>query len=326
MNNTISILALRHIKGVGAVAIKKLWQQNVFDGNNYYEIIETATRILKKNLSDEEMEEVIEMAKETISKNAEDDIKVIDISHDRYPSQLKAIKGPPSILFYKGNIEKASKTVGIIGTREPSLKSVEIAKRIGQYFSENGYSICNGLALGIDEASIRNDFSLHSNIVGVVAGGLNYNKTKTLLKSTAQMADQVLENGGFIMSEYTSGTKEDTFKVIDSCALQAWMSHGLILIQSKVNGGSKYTLGAFAELNRPLAVINLPEMDLDPTFGANSLLIKNTKMGLAEITGLKYDKVQIEKCISISNKEDYKIFESTLKKSIDISSNDISLF
>jgi predicted Rossmann fold nucleotide-binding protein DprA/Smf involved in DNA uptake len=316
MNNTIAILALRNIKGVGSVAIKKLWQQDVFDGRNYYEIIENASKILKKNISDHEQEVNVEFAKNTIALNAEDDIKLIDLSNDKYPSQLKITKGPPSIIFYKGNIERVRKTVGIIGTREPNSKSLEIAKRIGQHFTEHGYSICNGLALGIDEACIKNEFSIHSNVVGVVAGGLNYNKTKTLLKSTAQMAEQVLENGGLVMSEYTCNTKEDTFKVVDSCELQAWMSHGLILIQSKASGGSKYTLKAFAELNRPLGIINLPEMEMDPTFEANTMLLKNTRIALSEITGLKSDKVLIEKCISISQKGDYMVFENALKNSI----------
>jgi DNA processing protein len=313
MNNTIAILALRNIKGVGAVAIKKLWQQDVFHGGNYYEIIENACKILKKNIGDEEQEENVEFAKQTIAMNAEDDIKLMDLSNDKYPSQLKVTKGPPSIIYYKGSIEKANKTVGIIGTREPNAKSLEIAKRIGQHFTEHGYSICNGLAIGIDEASIKNDFGIHSNVVGVVAGGLNYNKTKTLLKSTAQIAEQVLENGGLVLSEYSCNTKEDTFKVIDSCALQAWMSHGLILVQSKADGGSKYTLKGFAELNRPLGVISLPNMESDIAFEANNLIINNTKKALCDITGLKSDKIHIEKCYSISQKSDYLVFENAIR-------------
>ena len=198
MNNTIAILALRNIKGVGAVAIKKLWQQDIFDEGNYYEIIESACKILKKNITDQEQEENVEFAKHIIAMNSEDNIKLMDISDHRYPSQLRVTKGPPSIIYYKGNIERVNKAIGIIGTREPNPKSLVIARRIGQHFTEHGYSICNGLAIGIDEACVKNDASIHSNVVGVVAGGLNYNKTKTLLKSTAILAEQVLENGGLV--------------------------------------------------------------------------------------------------------------------------------
>ncbi len=326
MNNTIAILALRSVRGIAEVSIKKLWQQGIFDNRNYYEIIEDANRLLKKNITDNEQEEFVNIAKQTIEENQEEEINLLDLSNANYPMQLKSIKAPPSVIYYKGNIDKANKTIGVIGTREPNETSIEIAKRIGIYFSNEGFSICNGLAQGIDEASIKNDFSIHSNVVGVVAGGLNYNKTKTLLKSTAQMAEQVLESGGLVLSEYPCNTKEDTFKVVDSCALQAGLSNGLILIQSKAAGGSKYTLKVYAELNRPLGIIVLPGMELDPLFEANTKIIQNTKSGLAEITGLKPDKIKIEKCYSISQKSDYAVFENAVLSKINKENISESLF
>ncbi|MBP7808638.1 MAG: DNA-processing protein DprA [Bacteroidia bacterium] len=311
-NNLIAILALRQVKGAGEVAIKKLWLNGVFDNQSHYQIIEKALVILKKKISDEEIEEYVGLSKDTISKSHDNDVKLVDLSDSKYPKTLSEIKDPPSVLFYKGNLAAAQKSLGIIGTREADSIAIEIAKRLGAYFHEKGYSICNGLAIGVDEASITGEKGLHSNVVGVLAGGLNYNKTKTLLASTALMAEKVLENGGLILSEYECGLKEDTFKVIDSCRIQAGLSKGLILVQSKIDGGSKYTLKAFSLLNRPLGVINLNKSGTDLLFEANSIILNDTIAGLAKITGLKPDKILIDNAISISKKDDYQRFEKAI--------------
>jgi len=254
-NDIIATLAMRKIKGVGAVAIKNLWQKGLFQNLSYYETIEKSLKNLNKEVSDEEIEEYIKEAQQIISDSANEDIKLLHLADAYYPAQLAELKDPPSILFYKGKIDILSKVIGIIGTREPDTVGLEISKRIASHFHDKGYAICNGLAIGIDEASIRKEGNIFSNVIGVLAGGLNYNQSKTLLKTTAMLAEQVLDAGGLLLSEYESHIKEDTFKVIKSCRLQAGLSHGLVLVQSKLDGGSRYTLEAYCSLNRPLGVV-----------------------------------------------------------------------
>lgn len=313
-NNLVAILALREVKGIGAAAIKKLWINKHFDGSNYYEITESCLRFLKKLISDEELRNHISTAHDIISEHASEGINLVDISDERYPKLLKEPKGPPSILYYKGPLENASKCVGIIGTREAPPKTIEIAKRISNHFSDQGYSICNGLAVGIDEACVRTETRVRGNVVGVVAGGLNYNKTKTLLKTTAALAEKVLENGGLILSEYPCNTKEDTFKVVDSCTIQAGLPQGLILIQSKADGGSKYTLKAFAELHRPLGVVCIAGINDDISFEANRLLTTQGKEGLSLMTGIKSEMINVTRIIPISQKTDYDNLQHAMKE------------
>src|SRR5690606_14441229 len=114
-----------------------------------------------------------------------------------------------------------------------------------------------------------------------LAGGLNYNSSKTLLKSTAVNADKILENNGLIISEMPIHKKEDAFSVVKSCRIQAGMSHGLLLVQSSLTGGSKYTVKAFAEHNRPLAVINpIGDADALQFYEANIEIIHNSRKGI----------------------------------------------
>ena len=67
-------------------------------------------------------------------------------------------------------------------------------------------------------------------------------------------------------------------------------------------------------------------MESDPLYEANTKIIQNTKSGLAEITGLKPDKIKIEKCYGISQKSDYAIFENAVLNTINKENISESLF
>lgn len=324
--NKIAILTLRKVPSIGAATIKKLWQNEIFNGDNHLAIVQQCLYILKKSVSEINLRNYYEQAMEIIGHSDDLGIKSIDISDNNYPIQLKELKGPPSILYYKGDIRKANLTIGIIGTREPDSKGIEIAKRIGCYFINDGFSICNGLAAGIDEASINYEQFERASVLGVVAGGLNYSQSKTLLKSTSEFADKILEKGGLIVTEYPYDTKEDKFKVVDSCAIQAGLSHGVILVQSKATGGSKFTITALAELNRPLGVVSVLGSQDDILFEANNLILNDFMNGMKVITNLKEDKIMMDNFYHITRKEDYSVFGAAVRKSNKVDNKENKLF
>jgi DNA processing protein len=104
--------------------------------------------------------------------------------------------------------------------------------------------------------------------------------------------------------------KEDTFSVVKSCRIQAGLSYGLILVQSSLEGGSRFTTKSFCETQRPVAVINPIQTDFDmPTYNANKEIILNGKKGLSKFTELKEDKIQTFKIFVIKSKDDYTEFE-----------------
>lgn len=325
-NDIIATLALKQVKGVGAVAIKSLWQKGLFQNENYYKTLENCLTILNKEVPDREIEVLTNHAQEIIFSSSNCDVKILHIADEYYPHQLAELKDPPSVLFYKGNLPKTKNVLGIIGTRDPDVTALEISKRIASYFHEKGYFISNGLALGIDEGCIKQGNGILQNVIGVVAGGLNYNENKTLLKTTALLAEQVLEAGGLLVSEFENNVKEDTFKVIKSCRLQAGLANGLILVQSKLDGGSKYTLEAFCSLNRALGIVSVPNKHDSPLYEANNVIIRHHREGLSKMTGLKPNKIITNKICAISSKSDYLVFENDISTLLKLQSQNKALF
>jgi DNA processing protein len=316
-NIKIGIIALSQLKGIGPAFIKKVVNNESFKSNNLIKEIKEITSSNKKQFDDDMIHEAIENANDIIFKCKEENITVIELTSEDYPILLKEIKDPPPIIYCKGNLNLLyNKTVCIIGTREPNENAMKISERISSFYSNSSWAICNGLAEGVDSFSIKSNDKVHNKIIGILAGGLNYKTKKTLLIKTAENAEMTIESGGLLISEIPPDKKEDTFTVVKSCRIQAGISNGLILIQSSLDGGSRFTTKSFCETQRPIAVINPVQSDFElPSYNANKEIIINNKKGLSKFTELKEDKIHTSKIFVIKSKDNYSEFEILMKNS-----------
>lgn len=304
-----NIIALSMVKGIGPSFIKRniLRVESDDDCASLVRECKPEQEVLLPDFL-AESEKIIEMS-ETMG------IDVVSILSSKYPPLLREISDPPSVLYMKGNKSLLSKIgIAIIGTRKSSGLGNKIAGRLGEYFSRD-YVICNGLVEGIDENSICVNGKIVDNVIGVISGGLSYNETCS--KKHIKLIDEVLTAGGLIVSEYPPLKKEDKISGSSASRIQAGLSQGLILVQSSVNGGSKYTIKAFAKLGRALGVIHYPESDgyNEESFGANRLIVSEGMGGIAKILGLKSpSKLNIGSIVVINGKMDYMEFCRNLKE------------
>ncbi|MEA2017721.1 MAG: DNA-processing protein DprA [Campylobacterota bacterium] len=321
MNSEITkyILSLMKTKGVGPAFIKK--RLHIF--KNYQDNITVFKENFYLSLSKKEEERIdierhLDEAEKILDECLQYNILVIEITNDLYPKNLLELKDPPPVLFCKGNISLLEKQIiGIIGTRKATKLGEKIANRVGSFFSLH-FSITNGLVDGIDKCSILNNNEAYSNVIGILSGGLNFNFTSSLI--TQNLATKVLNNNGLLISELSPNEKEDAFSGSKSSRIQAGLSNVLILIQSSIDGGSKYTLNSFKDLKRLLAVINFSDnedFNSSESFSANRLMtltpykglslicekIKNKNMVFNE--NIDTNKVKLNRIITLENKNDY---------------------
>ena len=294
-----NLLILSMVKNIGPAFIKK-------NRNRLSQIV--SCEDIVNEVKPEELDNLIHygiVADEIISDCKANDIKMLSILDEKYPSQLAEIGDPPTVLFLKGNESLLAHVIAIIGTRHSTELGNKIAERVGSYFS-NKYSICNGLVEGIDEHSIYYNGHVTKNVVGIISGGILYKDTCT--SNHIRVIDDVLNAGGLIISEFYPRQKEDKFSGSKASRIQAGLSHGLILVQSNVDGGSKYTLAKFAKLGRPIGIIHYPlseEYNTD-AFGANRLIIEKGEKGLAEMIDVKKtSSLNIGSLIALASKDDY---------------------
>lgn len=307
-------LALSSLKGIGPAFLKK--NTHLFESLHFNETKDSILFFLeasKKSFTMIEIDEAIKHSEKILGDCEKGSVSIISIGDLSYPPLLLELKDPPSVIYYKGNLDALKRAITVIGTREPNKNGEIIAQRVSNFFSSKDWSICNGLADGIDSYAIKNPNGHFNKTIGVLGGGLDYTNHKTLLKNVQKNAEIILENNGLLISESPPDRKEDTFSIIKSCRIQAGLAQGLILIQSSIDGGSRFTIKGFSELKRNLAFISPVKQDymLD-SYSANRLLNEKGMLGLAEITDTKPEKIAINELFSIKSKDDYIRYEQLL--------------
>lgn len=301
------IIILTQVKGIGPAFFKKNRSKLMHcdDCTNFIR------EVNKEALTEYEVYEKV--AESVLADCYSLGIKPISCLSPDYPRLLLEINDPPAVLYIKGNETLLNKVIAIIGTRHSTPLGNKIAERLGEHFSQQ-YAICNGLVEGIDEHSIYYNGQVTSKAIGILSGGLNY--TQTCSKAHAKVVDDVLKAGGLIISEYPPQQAEDRYSGSKASRIQAALSQGLILVQSGIEGGSKYTLATFAKLPRTLGVIHFPsskEYQSDK-FEANRVIISEQKKGLAKFVGLKTTKkIELSSIIPIQGKADYDTFSLKLE-------------
>lgn len=305
-----NIMAFSLVKGIGASFMK----QNIHLIQLYKDNIEMLSSVSNK-VSSSDLEANKINVEKIINDCLENDIQIITLIDDEYPKNLLEIKDPPPIIYWKGNYSLLSKAIAIIGTRKSTDLGNKIAAKLGAYFSEN-WAICNGLVDGIDKNSVLINNEMVPNVIGILSGGLNFEKTSS--KVTKELATKVLSNNGLLISEQEPNKKEDQFSGSKASRIQAGLSKGLLLTQSSITGGSKYTLKSFSEVRRPIGVVafeSSPEYQNSEEFSGNRLLIAENKKGLLKMCDIKKEEsLKTSQIIRIAGIADYTIFENSINQ------------
>ncbi|MGY0213424.1 DNA-processing protein DprA [Bacillus cereus] len=253
-------LALSSVKGLGTKTLKKLYYEvndnlslEFLTDKRNFTLINNVIKnsAIVANITDKEfITEKMLWANYLISKHNKEGISIITIDSPKYPKLLRLIEDPPVALYCKGNIDLLScpKNVAIIGTRKPTPLGMRIAKRIASRFSERGFVIVSGLAVGIDTAGHQGALEVNGPTIAVLAGSLD----KIYPKENTDLAQQIIEKNGLLISENPIGSKtfKQSFVVRDR--LQSGLSLGVCPVQTPLKSGTQHTIKFAKQQNRVL--------------------------------------------------------------------------
>jgi DNA processing protein len=300
-----SLLALLEFKGVGPGTVKKNLDQ-IRASLTAPDVFASLLSLIGEKANEGDWQSALGTADQHRERCGAVGITMISILDTRYPSSLIELSTPPPVLFCRGNLSLlSSPTLGMIGTRKSNQFGETVAGRIGRHFVDNGVTLCNGLADGIDICSVTPGGTFLPRVIGVMACGLDLLESNLSSKRTRERAQKLLDADGLLVSELPPGADEDQNTVIASCRVQAGLSDVLLLVQSSSDGGSRFTVGNFCKLARRLAFIVPPEAQSnDSAFEANRQLSRGEE-GLAEFVGLKTAKSVKASLLPIRSRSDY---------------------
>lgn len=177
-----------------------------------------------------------------------------EICSSNYPNRLTAISNPPLALYYRGDISmiNQNRNIAVIGSRRMSEQGAECAFRIGYELGRRGINAVNGLALGCDTRALQGALAAGGTCVAVMPCGLE----QIVPQSNINLADQLLENRGCLISEYPSGTPVRRYQYVERDRLQSGISDGVLVIEAECDSGTMHTVRYAIMQGRRLACID----------------------------------------------------------------------
>lgn len=164
---------------------------------------------------------------------------VINFKDSNFPLNLKNMKkDKPLLLWYKGNLN-VGKSIAVVGSRNMLPETAKIVNEFVEIACGRGFSIISGLAIGVDtqahEATLKNN----SKTVAILPSSLD----NILPLSNKQLAHDIVENGGLVLSEYPIGSpkKPENSNYIRRNRLQAGLANATFIAQSGIPGGTMST-------------------------------------------------------------------------------------
>lgn len=97
--------------------------------------------------------------------------------------------------------------------------------------------VVNGLALGCDAEALKGALAQNGKCVAVMPCGLEQIQPK----SNQYIADEILEKGGCIISEYAEGTSLQKYNYVKRDRIQSGISDGVIIIEAQEKSGTMHT-------------------------------------------------------------------------------------
>jgi DNA processing protein len=232
-------------------------------------------------LKQEDIDAAYHEAFDIIERSEKHDIEIIHFQSEHYPLLLNGLTDAPLIVYSQGNRAALQrKSVAIIGTREPTEYGFRIGKRLSKIFAEEHYVVVSGLARGCDTAAHEGCLEAKGQTVAVLPGGLD----KIYPKENEQLAKNILENDGCLVSEYPVGRRPHTGNFVERDRIQSGLSHGVIVIETDIKGGTLHTVNFAQQQKRVVACISdHPEKYVaHPKIQGNKKLLKE---GIAEPIG-----------------------------------------
>ena len=176
---------------------------------------------------------------------------------DQYPQILKEIPDPPLCIFSRGTtIQPSNLSIGVVGTRACTPYGLRVTRDIVGELAAQGIPIISGLALGIDGAAHRAALESKGRTIAVLGSGVN--SEAIYPRQHANLAKEILDNNGTIISEFPPGTEGLPFHFPLRNRIIASLSHAILVVEAAQKSGSLITAKLALDYNREVFAIPGP--------------------------------------------------------------------
>jgi DNA processing protein len=211
-------------------------------------------------------------------------IQILPYTADTYPSRFRNHEDSPLFVYYKGKVEtlQAQRTIGIVGTRDPSSYGEAVCHQLVGELAEYNVCVVSGLAYGIDTAAHRACVEFGVPTIGMLGNGID----NIYPASNKRLATDMQESGG-LLSEFHPGALPAREHFPMRNRLIAALSDAVIVVESAKKGGSIITAELANSYNKDVFAIP-GRINEEKSEGCNLLIKSNKAVLLQSVKDIGY--------------------------------------
>ncbi|MDV5113967.1 DNA-processing protein DprA [Clostridium perfringens] len=181
--------------------------------NDFNEIEKFETAISKDSNFDNT---IIKLRNELISSDNYEE-GIISVYDESFPVINKKVKNKgdkPYLLFYKGNLElldDLNNNIAVIGLIDPDKNIAKRESDVVEKLIDNDLVIVSGLAAGCDSIAHKLCLEMGGKTIAVLPSQLN----KIYPAENKKLAEDIVQKGGLLISEYYKDQKQNLKQLID---------------------------------------------------------------------------------------------------------------
>ena len=199
---------------------------------------------------------------------------IIEYFDDLYPQKLREIENPPSRLYVLGNPKILNEMgIAVVGSRTNTQYGEKMCKKFVRALVEYNINIISGLAFGIDSIAHKTCLKNSGKTIAVLPSGL-----ENICSATNKiLINDIIENGGAVISEYDNNTKADYNKFLERNRIVAGLGIGTLVVEAGYRSGTSVTARFTRQNEKPVFCIpsSLENMKGKTT---NELIQKGAKL------------------------------------------------
>ena len=209
-------------------------------------------KVTLSNLTD-----AYQVAKKILDASIRADIGLVGYYDHEFPEILRKTVNeegklePPLLLWYRGDFSITQfPGFAVIGTREATSEGIAGGTFLSGEFAKRGFNVVSGLALGCDTCGHMGALKVGGKTTAILANGLDHNSIYP--PENQELAEEIVKNGGLLISEYRIGTPVSRYNLVARDRLQSGLSSATLVVQTGEHGGTMHAATATLKAGKPL--------------------------------------------------------------------------
>lgn len=172
----------------------------------------------------------------------------------KFLQRISVIDKPAKNIWFMGNLSEnwaEQPTVAIVGSRKPTEYGRSVTLQLSAALAARGVIIISGLALGHDALAARGALDAGGTTVAVIGNGL----AKIHPRSNELLAQEIIEKGGAILSEYEPNYPVYKNNFLERNRLITGLSDVIVIVEAGERSGTLNTAAHALAQNKELMVV-----------------------------------------------------------------------